>query len=167
MKIFHKVPKYSQHLHIKNKDWKTKTCGIAGLCMILEYFDKKIPAEMLLNQGLKIKAYLPGIGWKHKGIVKLAKKFRLNGKNFDWAKLNTKTAFLKLKNYLKKYPILASIHLNFNPKNGGHLVVITGISETKIFYNDPDSKTEKQISKSIPIKKFLTGWKKRIIVIYP
>ncbi len=183
MNIAHQVPPLSQHTHIRNKNWKTKTCGIVGLCMISEYFDKKIPREQLLKLGLKLNftyknkeysAYSPEFGWNNWGLVHLAEKFNFKGIVYDWSidndhckKLNKKPAFQKLKNYLKKYPILASIYLNFNPKKGGHLVVITGISGTKISYNDPDSKIKKQIPKSVPIKKFLTGWKKRIIIIHP
>ncbi len=64
--IKHKVPAISQHLHIKDKNWRKKSCGIASLAMLLHYFNKKISPDKLLDIGLEINAYIPAIGWGHK-----------------------------------------------------------------------------------------------------
>lgn len=165
MNIRHQVPAYSQHFHLKDKKWRKKSCGIVSLAMLLEYSGKKTNPDDLLKLGLKIGAYLPGIGWRHRGLVELAKKYGDRGKNFDWAGLDLKIAVHQLKIHLKKYPLLASIYNAFNPKRGGHLIVLVGMEKNKIFYHDPDAK--KNIRKSVSMKKFLKGWKKRIIVIHP
>lgn len=166
MNVQHQVPTYSQHLHLKDKKWRKKSCGIVSLAMLLEYSGKKTNPDDLLKLGLKIDAYLPGIGWKHRGLVELSKKYGARGKNFDWAGLDLKIAFNQLKIHLKKHPLLASIYNAFNPKRGGHLIVLVGMEKDKIFYHDPDARSKNKIKKSVSLKKFLAGWKKRIILIY-
>ena len=163
MKVRHLVPIYSQHLHIKDPKWRKKSCGIVSLAMLLEYSGRKTKPDDLLRLGLKIDAYLPGIGWKHHGLVELAEKYGAKGENFDWAKLDLSIAVRQLKIHLKKYPVLTSIYNSFNPKRGGHLIVLVGMEKNKIFYHDPNAK--KKSRRAVSLKKFLTGWKKRIIVI--
>lgn len=163
----HDVPKYSQHLHIETKEWRDKSCGIASLGMLLAYHGMPVPLSHLLAEGLLHNAYLPGVGWKHKELAELAYKFGGHGENFDWAHLETGTAFEHAKKHLEHYPILASIHHQFDTKNGGHLIVLTGIDEQYVYYNDPDAHDESKIAGAVTIKTFLNGWKKRIIAIYP
>lgn len=163
--IKHKVPALSQHIHIQDPKWKDKSCGIVSLAMLLNYLGKKISANQLLKDGLANNAYLETIGWKHKELAELGKQYGLNGKNLDWASLDTESAYEKAISYLNRHPIMASVYNNFQPENGGHLVVITGADSNKIFYNDPDTKDINSIYKEISIENFLNGWKKRIIVI--
>jgi ABC-type bacteriocin/lantibiotic exporter with double-glycine peptidase domain len=165
--MIYDVPKYSQHLHIETKDWRDKSCGIASLGMLLAYHGMSVPLSHLLAEGLLHNAYLHGIGWKHKELAELAQRFGGRGENFDWASLDAAAAFEHVKQHLARYPILASIHHQFDKKNGGHLIVVTGIDETSVYFNDPDAREEGKIAGSVPIDTFLNGWKKRIIAIYP
>ena len=164
---YHKVPKYSQHLHIETKEWRDKSCGITSLGMLLAYHETPILLSQLLAEGLLQNAYLPKIGWKHKGLVDLAREFERKGENFDWAQLDDQAAFENVKKHLLKYPVLASIHHKFDKGNGGHLIVLTGIDENNIYYNDPDATSEEAVVGTVKIDTFINGWKKRIIVIYP
>jgi uncharacterized protein YvpB len=61
--------------------------------------------------------------------------------------------------------VIASVHYKFDPKSPlPHLVVLTGIKDDIVYYNDPAAKAgEQQISKAA----FMQGWKKRMIVIRP
>ena len=161
------VPKYSQHLHIETQDWQNKSCGIVSLGMLLAYHGIPISLPHLLAQGLIQNAYLPGIGWKHKELAELGRNFGVRGENFDWAHLDNATAFQNAKQHLDQYPILVSIHRQFDKKNGGHLIVVTGIDNRLVYYNDPDAKEENKIACEIEINAFLNGWKKRIIAFYP
>jgi ABC-type bacteriocin/lantibiotic exporter with double-glycine peptidase domain len=165
--MIHDVPQYSQHLHIETEEWQNKSCGIASLGMLLAYHGMPIPLSHLLAEGLLRGAYLPGIGWKHKELVELARVFGGHGENFDWASLDAAAAFEHAKGHLAHYPILASIHRQFDPHNGGHLIVLTGIDDTYVYYNDPDVHEENKIAGAVSIETFLNGWKKRIIAIYP
>lgn len=167
-----KVPPYSQFLDVKNHKWQRKSCGIVSLKMLLDYwskqFNKTAPSiSKLIQEGVKNKGYIPNIGWRHKNLVELVEDYGFGGNNFDWAKVKPSIAFKKLRRYLNKYPLMASIYKNFCPGDNGHLVVITDFKNNFIFYNDPDSKYRKDVAKKIGLKKFLKGWKKRIIIIYP
>lgn len=164
-----KVPAYSQFLDVKDKKWQRRSCGIVVLKMILDFWGSgdKITADNLIKLGLKKNAYISGIGWRHKDLTLLSKNLGFKGKNYDWFKNKPKTAFKKLLPKLKKQPIIASICKNLNFGESGHLVVLAGFKNNHIFFNDPDSKTRKGIRKKASLKKFLNGWKRRVIVIYP
>ena len=161
-----KVTLYSQFLDVEDKNWKIRACGIVSLKVVLEYWGIKENIKDLIDLGLKKNAYISGVGWKHDGLVSVAKEFGFSGMNYDWFKDEPKDAFEKLLPNLEKYPVIASIYNNFKLGGSGHLVVLLGYQNGQIFFNDPDSKTRKGIQKKVGLEKFLTGWKRRIIVIY-
>lgn len=165
--IRHQVPSYSQHIRITNKNWRKKSCGVVSLAMLISHFNGSAIPDQLLESGIGGNAYLPEIGWKHRGLVELAQKHGFNGANFDWAPLENEAAFQNLLHALADKPILASVYRNFRPKEGGHLVVITGFDSNKIFYNDPDAPHEALVPQTISKEDFLAGWKKRVIIINP
>ena len=149
--------------------------------MVCNFFGKKTEPNKLLKTGVnfrfshnnkKYAAYVPPTGWSHWGLARLAEKYGLNGVVCDWTvdnehckKSGKKTAFAKLATELEKYPLMASIYKNPKNKTGGHLIVLTGYSKNKIFFNDPDAKKESNIRKTMGLKKFLASWKRKIIVI--
>jgi len=159
----------SQHIDVKSKYWKSRSCGIVSLKMAMDYCGlpkKNVNLSELIKKGVKIGAYDKRWGWIHAGLVNLAKIYGYAGQNYDWFGDTPQKAYAKLVKKFK-YPIIASIHSGLDQKNPGHLVVITGISKEKIYYNDPDSKTRKNIKRTAPVKKFLKGWKRRIIILKP
>jgi ABC-type bacteriocin/lantibiotic exporter with double-glycine peptidase domain len=162
----HKVPTYSQFLDTKNSSWKNRSCGITALKSILEYELGKSPSiDDLIKIGLENNAYIKGIGWKHKELAEIANNFGLKGKNLEWRNLKPKEAFKKILKFFPKNPIMASVFKNFNPKNNGHFIVLTGFENNKIYYNETASKKREEIKKEIPLEKFLKGWRKMIVVI--
>lgn len=176
--VLHNIPCLSQHLHIKNKDWRTKSCGITCLAMLLNYFNKKVSPDELLEFGLKFQfshnnknyfAYIPEVGWTHWGLVKIAEKFGLSGNAFDWSKekITQEDAYKKIISLLKKQPVMASIKKNFEDGGSGHLIVLTGFDKNNIFYNNPDHQTKDLSCGSISKNKFLKYWTKRVVVILP
>ena len=60
---------------------------------------------------------------------------------------------------------MASVHYKFDPRSSiPHLVVIDGIKDNVVYYNDPAAKIgQKQIS----VIDFQKAWKKKYIVIRP
>jgi len=167
------VPAYSQHLDVKNRAWRHRGCGIVALKMVLDHWHAtgRIPRTAslprLIREGTQKSAYLRNVGWVHRGLAMLAGAHGLTGRNYDWAKETPARAFKKLQREARRGPVLASIHRNLNSKNGGHLVVIIGIRDGAVFYHDPDSKTRRGIARRASIKKFLNGWKRRIIAVHP
>lgn len=159
------VPALSQYLDLDDATWQGRACGVISLAMLLEYHGKNTDSNVLLKDAFASNCYLKDIGWKHKELALLAKQFSLHAENFDWAALEDTAAFKQLLQALQKGPLLASIHHSFDPQKGGHLIVVTGLKDDTVFYNDPDAKERSEIKKSIPVDVFRHGWKKRIIEI--
>lgn len=115
-------------------------CGAACLKMILESFGKKnIPSvKELMEEGMRKGFYLEPTGWIHKGIVQMAKNYRVNAQSAH-LKSPLQIAEILEKNQL----IIASVSFAFDEsKKGGHLVVVYGIEIKdgkleKIYFNDP------------------------------
>lgn len=160
------VPFYSQIADIQLPEWRKKGCGVASLAMLIEFYKPDtVSVNKLLEQGIASGAYLQSAGWTHRGLVLLAKKYGLDGNNYDLSKLDKTAAFARFKDFLKDGPAIASVYYKFDPKSPiPHLVVINGIYNDVVYYNDPASNAgEKEIS----VAGFLRGWKKRFIVVRP
>ncbi len=160
------VPFYSQFSDIQFPEWKGKSCGVASLAMIVNFYKPSATLpQILLEDGLASGAYLKNAGWLHSGLINLSKQYGLKGASYELSGLSKETAFEKFKTFLKEGPVMASIFYEFDPQSPiPHLVVINGISDGKIYYNDP---AETSGGKNISIEKFLIGWKQRFIVFRP
>ena len=162
------VPLRSQHLDITDSFWKQHACGIVSLGMVLAFYRKKFGTyDHLLRQGIRMKIRKEGVGWIHAGLARLAQTYGLSAKPYDWHRSLADDAFLKLASLLEYGPVIASIYKNFNPKNSGHLIVITGYRDGYFYYNEPDSPLAKTIKRKISKDRFMRGWKKRVIWIQP
>jgi len=167
-----KTPKYSQFLDVEDKEWKNKSCGILSLKMLLDYWNHKEETsaedvENLITEGLAADAYVPEVGWKHRELVNLSQNHGLDGENFDWAHEHPDVAFNRVMPHLSKHPVMVSIHKDLSEDGPGHLAVLTGFEDGRVFYNDPDAKSREDIERSVPLQKFLNGWKRRMVVIHP
>lgn len=160
------VPFYSQFEDIQPLEWQKKSCGIASLGMVIEFYKPEtVSVNKLLAQAIAAGAYQKDAGWKHKDLALLAESYGLDGNTYDLSKLSAITAFNQFKTFLKDGPVIASIYYKFDPKSPiPHLIVIDGISDNIIYYNDPSSNSG---VKNISIAGFIKGWKKRFIVIRP
>jgi ABC-type bacteriocin/lantibiotic exporter with double-glycine peptidase domain len=160
------MPFYSQFDDITSTKWKKVGCGVASLAMLIEYYEPEtVSVDKLLGQAIASGAYLNNAGWTHKGLISLSRRYGLDGKSYDLYALEKQAAFKKLEDSLKDGPVMASVHYKFEPSNPiPHLVVINGIKDGVVYYNDPASDGgNKQLSTS----KFLKAWKKKFIVIRP
>ncbi len=164
-KVF-RVPFYSQFNDISTPSWQKVGCGIASLAMLISYYEKKpVSVDALLEEGISAGAYLDSDGWIHSGLIKLSQAYGLTGKSHSVADLGMDDAFAKLVSELKEGPVMASVHYTFEPNNPiPHLVVLNGVSDGKVFYNDP---AESGGGHSLSVEKFEKGWKKRYIAIRP
>lgn len=162
----HSVPFYSQFSDISSPSWQKVGCGIASLAMLIDFYaEEKISVDALLERGIKAGAYLDNAGWIHAGLIGLSRTYGLTGESVSLAHLNMDEAFAELKDVLETGPVMASVHYTFEPTNPiPHLVVITGVREGKVFYNDP---AEVSAAGSLSVEKFERAWKKRYISIRP
>ena len=165
-KIVPVIPFYSQFQDIHTLSWQKVGCGITSLAMIIDYYSTtKVSVDSLLQQGIKAGAYDKNAGWIHQGLISLSKKYGLQGASYDYSSLGKEKAFSKLEKYLAEGPVMVSVHYKFDPKsNIPHLVVLDGIKNNIIYYNDPAAKIGQ---KEISVAYFKKGWKSKFIVIRP
>lgn len=65
------VPFHSQLLEIQDEYWKVRSCGVACVKMILDFYDKKSPVlEELVWQGVRLDGFGPS-GWTHDSLIRL------------------------------------------------------------------------------------------------
>ncbi|MCA9357286.1 C39 family peptidase, partial [Candidatus Kaiserbacteria bacterium] len=160
------VPFYSQFTDISAPEWRGVGCGIASLAMLIEFYEpNQVSVDALLKQGIANGAFLKDAGWTHAGLINLSRKFGLAGESYSLADSSMEMAFHKLESVLEDGPVMASVHYTFDPQNPiPHLVVVNGVSDGKVYYNDP---AEEAGGSSISIAKFKSAWKKRYIEIRP
>ena len=159
------VPFYSQFTDISAPAWKKVGCGVASLAMLISYYGEEVAVDDLLTKGISNGAYLDSAGWTHAGLIKLSNDYGLDGSSTLLEYLHVDDAFAKLQLALKGGPVMASVHYTFEPTNPiPHLVIINGVRDGQVFYNDP---AETSGGKSLSIGKFKSGWKKRFIEIRP
>jgi uncharacterized protein YvpB len=160
------VPFYSQFTDITSASWKKSGCGITSLAMLIDFYKPgTVKVDSLLKEGINAGAYLESAGWTHAGLIGISKKYGLGGKSYDMGSSNMESAFNELTTALKNGPVMASVHYTFDPQNPiPHLVVVNGVKDGMVYYNDPAEKTG---AGSITISKFQKSWKKRYIEIRP
>lgn len=160
------VPFFSQFVDISAPKWRGVGCGIASLAMIIEYYHPgKVSVDTLLSEGIEAGAFLTKAGWTYAGLIGIARKYGIAGESHDLGGSSMDTAFADLLTTLKKGPVMASVHYKFDPKNPiPHLVVINGIKDNIVYYNDPAGKSG---GGSISLAKFQSAWKKRYIELSP
>lgn len=160
------VPSFSQY-EIEDTYWKKRSCGAVSLEMILAYYNKKTTLKNIITKGLSLDAYDTRVGWMHAKLVEMGKHFGLKGANYDWAQDTDEYALYKMGGFLRKGPLIVSIHKSLNPSNGGHLVVVTGIDKKYVYYNEPASHPGTQQKRKASLDRFIKGWKKRAIFLHP
>ena len=160
------VPFYSQFKDIQSPKWQKVGCGVTSLAMIIEYYKPDtVSANTLLEKGVARGAYDKNAGWIYVGLIGLSQEYGLDGDFYDLGKLGPKAALEQFKKYSKDGPVIASVHYKLDPKNSiPHLIVVNGIDDETVYYNDPASKEGGQ---EISVDDFLKAWKKRFIVIRP
>ena len=160
------VPFYSQFTDIHSSSWQKVGCGITSLAMVIDYYSQEtISVDALLKQGVSSGAYNKTYGWIHKDLITLSKEYGLEGNSYDVSSLGKDTSLVKLESFLSEGPVIASVHYKFDPKSKiPHLVVLDGIRDGFVYYNDPAGKFGQ---KKISITDFQKAWKKKFIVIRP
>lgn len=160
------VPFFSQFTDISKAEWRTVGCGIASLAMLIDYYKPgETTVDDLLDEGIASDAFLDDAGWIHQGLVDLAKAHGLTGEPHDLSPESMSDAFAQFSHTVENGPVMASVHYTFEPTNPiPHLVVITGIDDDTVYYNDP---SEPSGNGSISAQKFKASWKQKYIAIRP
>lgn len=160
------VPFYSQFTDISSVHWQKVGCGIASVAMIIDHYsDEPVSVDELLARGIQAGAYIESAGWSHAGLLDLSRAYGLDGESVSLVDLSGSDAFAELETVLVEGPVMVSVHYTFEPTNPiPHLVVIRGVQDGKVFYNDP---AEPAGGGVISVDTFINAWKKRYIIIRP
>jgi len=159
------VPFYSQFSDISDPSWKKVGCGITGLAMLIDYYKPAVPVDTLLFEGVQSGAYLSGVGWTYAGLIGVSNKYGLDGATYDYGGSSMDYAFSQLEDALENGPVMASVYYTFTPGHPiPHLVILNGIDENTIYYNDP---AEPAGGGTISVDNFKPAWKKRYITFWP
>lgn len=172
------IPKVDQHKDVKDKKWSKKSCAVCSIKMMIGFANKKhldIEIGQLISEAVKMGGYLENVGWKHKTIVDLAKKYGIKTsfvKKFPQTVEEKSKWLSRLEAGLAKgKPAMVSMYYKLNKKKGGHMVVVNGIRKNgKIVVGyhiqDPDSRF-KSNNYFISKDKFLLGWRGGMIYFTP
>lgn len=160
------VPFFSQFKDIQLPEWREVGCGITSLAMVINFYKPgTVSVNTLLQQGVAAGAYDWSAGWTFNGLIQLSKKYGLTGSYHDLSVLSAKAALARFRDLAKSGPVILSVFNRFNPNSTvPHLVVVDGIKNDVVYYNDPAAKTGK---KKISVANLLKGWKEKVIVLRP
>lgn len=68
------LPFFSQHAEDVPEAWRPRACGVTALRMALARRAVEVSTVELVEEGVASDAYQEGIGWRHDGLVALAKR---------------------------------------------------------------------------------------------
>ncbi len=165
-----KIPLIDQLKDVKDKKWKKNSCAICSAKMMMSFSNRKhleIDIGQLIEEALRMGGYLKDIGWKHKTVSELAKKYKVKlGFITNFPKtIEEKSKWLKKleAGIMKGKPAMVSVYYKLNKKNRGHLVVVNGIRKNGkivVGYHIQDSDSRfKGNNYYISKDKFLLGWR--------
>jgi len=184
------VPYYSQQEDVVDEPWKSRSCGVVSLAMVMKYFGIEFQdIDSLIREGLIIGAHEDGIGWKHDGLISLAHNHGLAGyreefrsvivdivnklfsaSNFEEKLLEQGIA--KISHAIEsKDPVIISLDSAFYGSNDSHLVPLVGIKkeENKVsgfYYHEPNPKDNNPPEyRFIDIEQFRKHWRKMAIFV--
>ncbi len=154
---------YSQYEDVTDEAWRGRSCGPVALLMLMGLLRGNMVAtpDEIIEKGLEVEAYKPGVGWYHKGLVRIAEKYGFSGENFDWSTHTKDEALRLLQTVANTHPFLASI---ITPQ-GGHIIVVEHIDKEKAYIYDP-AYSKQEVKRTISKNDFLNAWTQRIIVIH-
>lgn len=190
MKKILDIPYYSQHDDVKDEYWKSRSCAIVCLKMVLSHFLNNSPIiEDLIKEGVYIKGLTSTKDWIHDKIVMLARNHGLNSyrqefksmtinvdefKEFDseYSEKMLKDGLVKIFNSIKNsQPVMVSVGKKFEEEKKFHMVVLVGykISNERgiegFYYNDPDYYNNEGKNLFVDIEIFKKHWRRLAIFI--
>lgn len=183
------VKYYSQHKDVKKEEWKEKSCGIACVGMVLEFWTGiSFELDNLIADALKIDAYGPH-GWIHEKLIYILHNNGVCGYREEFRSLQISDGGIKEgvnSSYISKRgihkiieeiqfgrPVIISAIKNFTEDDKYHMVVLVGLEEDEVnkiigfYYHDPDALDEKDGGyKYVDIKTFENKWRRFAIFSY-
>jgi len=136
-------------LNVPYFDSQPGNCGLACIQMLLGYYQRQVPTQKQLTRKYKSKPfyYLEPFGWTQQGLITILDNHGLPSISTDYVGLST-----VIKRVGDRKPVIVSIQVPsinnlhssklYRPNNSqllseGHLVIITGIKDSKVLVHDP------------------------------
>lgn len=165
------VPYYSQHIDILDSNWQSRSCGIACLKMVIDFYTKdKRNIMELVKIGIDKGGYSLS-GWRHDTLVEMASELGLLAFRKEYID-DEITGLKDVLRFLENgFPVMVSAVKNFSEKDKFHMVLLTGLEsegdEIKgFYYHDPDSPNKEEGKhKFVPIETFKKYWRKMAIYV--
>ncbi len=165
-----KVPYHSQHAEDVEEVWRPRACGIASLRMALEALGSTVDStQELIEHGLKLGAYIQGVGWKHQGLVELAEArgasaYRREFKKWWW-KVHPYFVRRELAAALKRGEV-PIISVTVEGKTDTHLVPLVGYDKSGFYFHEPAAHSATEgANKKISFKDFTARFRNLAIFI--
>lgn len=175
MKI--KVTHYSQYLDVTDELWQPRGCGVACLKMLLDSRGARTPSlDEMIAQGCAIGAH-GEYGWKHDGLVALARQYGTKLSRAEWRHSDTKSNdelneegidFI-VSELRARRPVIVSAIKKFQEADKFHMVVLTGFEErdgiaTGFYYHDSDTQVRGEGENLfVPLDTFRAKWRRMAI----
>lgn len=171
------VPYYSQYLDVIDELWQPRSCGVACLKMLLDSRGDHPPSlDEMIAEGNAIGAY-GEFGWRHDGIIALAKKYGVKLSRAEWRQsetrapdeLNEEGITFLISELRAGRAVMVSAIKKFKEADKFHMVVLTGFKEsdgqvTDFYYNDPDAHSRREGENLfVPVNTFRTKWRRMAI----
>ena len=179
------IPFISQYSDSFNADWQPRSCAIACIAMLLDFYNVKIKPMDLVEEGLSISkkfadsgkalsGYTEEFGWGHDVLVILLCGHGMPAYRQEFRGIDDKLMFFGIEKIKKqissKNPVIVSIAKDINnPRSSGHLVLATGFEEAEgnikgLYINDPEAKNQGEGgNKFVDISDFKKAWKRLAI----
>lgn len=192
-KIILDVPYYSQYLDVKDENWKSRSCGIVCLKMVLDSYKSKNDTKISSVDGLiKEMEFINGFGSfgsDHESLVILARNYGFHAYRQEFRSMvnDLESKIVRKSKYEDRLakdgidkiihkiennqPVIVSVIKDFSRQNKFHLVVLTGFQKSGnelkgFYYHDPDSlNIEDGKHKFVPINTFKKHWRKMAIYV--
>lgn len=175
----------SQYTNITNPDWKTRSCSIVSLWMVLKSLQKDfhLSVDELLEEALKINGYSEQGLWKHSSLAILAHNYGLaayteefksepHGEKTKYAEKILKYGVEKIYKFLESERgcVIVSIPKSFDAVDKPHSILLHGIKEDNgekyFIYNDSEKETtEAGQDLLVKVSEFEEKWRKLAIFI--
>jgi len=172
------VPYYSQYQDVKDEYWKSRSCAIVCIKMIMEYRGVQfINIDDLIREGIEIGGLNENKDWIHKKLVQLfhnygidayRQEFKSSDKKFEEKFLNDGIKKI-IENLEKEKPVMVSAIKKWSKKNKYHMVILVGFEKNEkgdlrgFYYNDSDYKDEEGKDLFVDIDIFKKYWRKLAI----
>ncbi len=169
-KIILDVPYYSQYLDIEDIYWVPRSCGIACVKMVLDFYKTGNYSLADLIKNIAEKGGYNSSGWIHDYLISLFKDCGLQAHREE--QMDFDDGIEKIAGYLDNdNPVIISIIKFVLGQTKFHMVVLTGYKRENgiikgFYYHDPESLyRETGQNLFVDLEIFRIGWRRMAIYV--